>query len=765
MHVSFDPSAPRRTLPSLPLASLVSAAALCLSLPAQDTTWLHPDGTVHSYRVVKTTGTTWPAASAAAAAAGGYLATVTSATENALVADLVKDTGLWRPDKNGSAYNGPWIGGVQLAGATEPGSGWGWAELEGFAYANWSSGQPDNGGGDSGSGLNANRIHFGGAGSPSVSTWADASEATTLNGYVIEFSGPTVPRTQGLLMRTPESFDGYTLISPMNVTSTYLIDPRGRVVHSWQSKYRPGQSAYLLPNGNLLRCGKLGNTASPGGGDGGIVEEFDWQNNLVWSFTLSSSTQMLHHDICRMPNGNTLMIVWDYKTGAETLAAGRDPRTLPPSPDNGLWPDKIIEVKKTGTTSGSIVWEWSAFDHLVQDHDSTKANYGDPAKHPELIDVNYSPDGANDWMHTNAIDYNPALDQIMISVRSFDEFWILDHSTTTQEAAGHTAGKSKKGGDILYRWGNPMTYRAADVTSRRLFRQHDAHWIPSGLPGAGNVLAFSNGVERPDGTYSTVEEVTLPTRDSNGAYPMTGKVWGPTAPTWTYKASDPKSFFSIYVSGAQRLPNGNTLVCGGWIGNVREVDQKGVTVWEYTNPVTGAGPAIQGSPVPAVQHAMFRAPRYAADYGAFQGRTLVPGEPLEQHSAVLLADGSTAPQHASIGTNVTFSLRAEHLPGNTYLLATSGSEGLIPMDERFVRVGYDAILEASVFGYAPDVFRGYFGTLDSSTGRGVATLAIPNIPVLAGLKLHSALLVVHPLAPTGVGMISNTVTVEVTGAQ
>lgn len=736
---------------------ITATSALCaavLSLPAlaqsQEINWQHPDGTVHFYRAVPVAaGITWAEANAAAARAGGYLATITSDTENALVRSLIGESAFWSQDPNTKAWNGPWIGGAQAAGGAEPAGGWGWAELEPFGYQNWTPGQPDNAGA-------ADRIHFGG-GSALVDTWADAPAATKLSGYVIEASGPTVPRTLGLLYRERGSFDGYTLISPMSAKNTWLVDPRGRVVHTWTSQYAPGQSAYLLPNGNLLRCGKVTKPSTPSGGDGGIVEEFDWDNNLVWSYTLSTSTEILHHDIARMPNGNTLMLVWDFKTSQEAIAAGRDPNLLK---DGHLWPDKIIEVKPTGKTTGTTVWQWHPFDHLVQDYDSTKANYGDPAKHPELIDINYAPNPIGDWMHSNAIDYNPKLDQIVISVRSFDEFWIIDHSTTTAEAAGHTGGRSGMGGDLLYRWGNPLAYRAGTSKDQRLFKQHDVHWIPDGLPGAGNILVFSNGQGRPEGSYSTVDELVLPAVDSKANYPMAGSVWGPAAAFWSYKAPVPTTFYSEFVSGAQRLPNGNTLVCGGWLGRVREVDSKGTALWEYFNPVAADVSGTQGDVIGTRVNGVFRAPRYAPDHPALKGRNLVPGEPLEKHAAVLLQDGSTAPHIAKVGTPVALSLRTGHLPGQIYLLATSATQGLIPVDNRFVRMGWDAVLEASVLGAAPEIFQGYAGVLDNS-GRGNARLVVPNIPALKGLKVYTTMLVAHPLAPTGIGMISNTLEFEI----
>src|SRR5439155_4849346 len=168
--------------------------------------------------------------------------------------------------------------------------------------------------------------------------------------------------------------------------------------------------------------------------------------------------------------------------------------------------------------------------HLVQDHDQSKANYGDVAAHPELIDVNFgegamasivakkdeleklkaigyvgnttTPGGKPapiraDWLHCNAVSYNPDFDQIMLSSPEFNEIWIIDHGMTTAQAAGHKGGRYGRGGDLLYRWGNPRAYRAGSTKDQKLFFQHNAQWIPRGLPGEGHMLVFNNGRRRP----------------------------------------------------------------------------------------------------------------------------------------------------------------------------------------------------------------------------------------------------------------------------
>ena len=212
----------------------------------------------------------------------------------------------------------------------------------------------------------------------------------------------------------------------------------------------------------------------------------------------------------------------------------------------------------------------------------------------------------------------------MLSVRHFSEVWVIDHSTTTEQAASHSGGNSGKGGDILYRWGNPQAYGAGTAIDRKLFVQHNAQWIDAGLPGAGNMLVFNNGQGRPAGDYSSVDEVVLPV-DGSGNYPLTpGEAYGPSTAVWTYEAPVLTDFYAKFISGAQRLPNGNTLIDDGTHGVFFEVTSPGETVWKYVNPVAAGGPLTQGDPVPFQENAVFRALRFAPDYPTFQGRDLTP---------------------------------------------------------------------------------------------------------------------------------------------
>jgi hypothetical protein len=398
------------------------------------------------------------------------------------------------------------------------------------------------------------------------------------------------------------------------------------------SIYRPGNGIWLRENGNLyVTKGRnaLSNSFIHAGGGGEKVEIRDWDNNLLWTYTINDSTQRMHHDIEVMPNGNILAIVWEYKTDAEAIANGRDPAKLTGSGalGNGLWPEKIVELQPNltnGTTQ--IVWQWNVWDHMVQDFDNTKANYGIVENHPELIDVNYTLyDSTADWQHANAIDYNPTLDQIMLSVPCFNEIWIIDHSTTTSEAAGHTGGLVGVGGDLIYRFGNPSAYRAPGTT--KLFYQHDSHWaeinFSSTNPEYGKVVVFNNKLGP---NYSAVHTFS-PTFDTyEWEYPKdTNGVWGPNSFDWTYIANPPQDMYSTGLGAIQLLPNGNRLINEGREGRAFEITNSGQIVWEYKNPMKNGQPVAQydSTLTPSINQ-QFRFLRYPTNFAAFTGRTLEP---------------------------------------------------------------------------------------------------------------------------------------------
>ncbi len=431
-------------------------------------------------------------------------------------------------------------------------------------------------------------------------------------------------QTVGLFAQTPNSQDGYVLFSPVAYTETYLIDKCGKSVHNWSSSYVPGLSVYLLEDGSLLRTGNTINTSFNGGGRGGVIEKYDWNNNRIWSYTISTTSQCQHHDICPLPNGNILVIVWEKKNATIATDAGRDPELI----QVAVWSEKIIELQPSGTNSATIVWEWHAWDHLVQDFDNTKANFGVVSDHPELINLNFNPTAnVQDWLHINSVAYNPALDQIVMSVHNFSEIWIIDHSTSTAEASTHSGGNSGMGGDLLYRWGNPQTYNRGVSSDQKFFRQHDAQWIPQGYPDENKILVYNNGLGRPEGGYSSVEIIEPPV-NGNGNYSIvSGQPFLPLASSWTYTAPVQSDFYSAIISGAQRLSNGNTLICEGTEGHLFEIDANKNIVWDYINPVSADGAINQGDD--PVNLSVFRCTLYEPDYPAFTGKDMTPDNPIE----------------------------------------------------------------------------------------------------------------------------------------
>jgi hypothetical protein len=412
------------------------------------------------------------------------------------------------------------------------------------------------------------------------------------------------PFTQikSLFTNKNESYPGYTLFAPTTSTTTYLINNTGDVIKTWNSNHLPAKSVYLLEDGNLLR------TAYPGphpifiaGGVGGRIETIDQNGTIQWTFDYNTNNHCLHHDIEPLPNGNILMISWEINSYTESIDAGRNPNILPVG---GLWSDHIIEVKPISPTSGEIVWEWHVWDHLIQNYDPSKENYGVISDHPELIDINYGNERISDWNHINSIDYHETYDQILLSVNAFNEIWVIDHSTTTEEAANHTGGLYGKGGDILYRWGNPQTYGHGQSSDQYFYSQHDAQWIQTDHPGENNILVFNNGVGRPTFDYSSVDEIEPPI-NQQGYYTYTpGIPYDPIAPIWTYTSEDPTNLFALIISGAQRLPNGNTLICDGPKGRFFEVTPSKNIIWEYSNPY----------PDPTFFNRVFKIYRYSEDY-------------------------------------------------------------------------------------------------------------------------------------------------------
>jgi len=457
---------------------------------------------------------------------------------------------------------------------------------------------------------------------------------------------------RGLVAATDGATPGLTLVMPLNSTDIHLVDEAAEIVHTWETDLSPGGWAYLMDDGTLYRSAR--NDDDPkfrGGGIGGILQRIAPDGEVLWSFRFADDEHCQHHDIEVLPGGDVLFIAWERKSAEQAIAAGRDPRGVG---EAGLWAASVWQVRPVGKDDAEVVWSWHAWDHLVQDVDPDKPNHGDIAAHRHRFDVNvnFEPpeeideeerrareerkrqmaalgygggeeeeeeddddaprpkdwDRSGDWMHTNAIDHHPALDLIVLSSPELGEIYVIDHSTTREEASGSTGGRFGRGGDVLWRWGNPQNYRAGGENDQRLFYQHDPRWLPG---DDVRLTVFNNGGRRPDGSsYSEVLELALPFEGGAFVAPEEGP-FGPEEPAWSY--SDPETFFSAFISGAARLASGNTLVCSGVVGRIFEVTPDGEIVWDYYSPHGGdvEPPEHAGKAPP---YALYRCDRYPRDH-------------------------------------------------------------------------------------------------------------------------------------------------------
>ena len=439
--------------------------------------------------------------------------------------------------------------------------------------------------------------------------------------------------TVGLVSYKPweNSYDGYNLIYPQNQPTVYLMDNCGRIINQWEDEdvYKSNNTAYLTQEGLLLKTKKIGSVNIPIWSTDGEnhVEARDWDNNIVWQYSQLDSQSRLHHDIEPTDYGTVFMIAWDHHSLDEAMLHGRDSSFLG---QETFSPDKIIEYDPR---IDSIIWEWRAWDHLVQDRDSSLANYGQISAHPERININYENNqNRADWMHVNAIDYNAELDQIMINVPTFNEIWIIDHSTTTTEAASSEGGHSGRGGDLLWRWGNPLAYDKGTEEDQKLFFQHDALWAIDHLDindnmDYGNISVFNNNISN---THSSIGLIG-PLYDSiSNQYPLNPDgTFAPEDFYFKWQHPDSTKVRSTNLSSVQVLPNDNLLVCSGRGGYSLEINDDDEIVWEYITPFRNGNVVSQGTELANGANSTFRIRRYPLDYKGLENFVLDPTEYIE----------------------------------------------------------------------------------------------------------------------------------------
>jgi hypothetical protein len=372
--------------------------------------------------------------------------------------------------------------------------------------------------------------------------------------------------------------DNYILVNDAGNNFVYLMDKNASVLHQWNLNGGDlGNDCFLLEDGQLLAMVESDDPIIQLGGNGGKIQLLDYDGTEIWSFTHSSNDYILHHDAEMLPNGNILAMTWERKSAEEAIANGY-------LLDVELFPDGLIEINPN---TSEIVWEWHVWNHMVQNNDDTKANFGSVPDNPQLIDINYNQREDGDISHGNGIAYDAENDVIFLSANFYSEVWVIDHSTTTEEAASHEGGTYQKGGDLIYRFGNPSAYQ--NNMGERLF--HNNHY-PNLLKGErlGNMLIFTNGG---DLGQSTVYELELPEEYSlninNNNEPNV---------VWSFTDTE---LYSAKVSGADLLPNGNILITEGDFG-IWEVTREKEIVWKFNSegffwrayPYSKNAPEIQG---------------------------------------------------------------------------------------------------------------------------------------------------------------------------
>ena len=279
-------------------------------------------------------------------------------------------------------------------------------------------------------------------------------------------------------------------------------------------------------------------------------------------------------------------------------------------------------------------------------------------------------------------------------------------SPTTAEAMGPE-------GDLLWRYGNPMVYQRGTIEDRTLFFQHNAHWIDEDHPGGGNVLVYNNGRNRPGIEASSVEEITLPEM-TNGTYPIEdAQPFNPETYSWRYPETLDAEFYSSNVSGAERQPNGNTLIANGQNGVAFEINPEGEIVFRYVNPITAFGATTQGND--PGNNGIFRFPRYASDYPGFQGKDMTPGEVLEANSWITGCDSEIIdlePSYSEAYPNPFADFTSIHVQEKGVLRVYSTSGVLLEMWEvkpgETVKIGRKLNAGCYILEFSPKFAQGSF---------------------------------------------------------
>lgn len=357
--------------------------------------------------------------------------------------------------------------------------------------------------------------------------------------------------------------EGYVLVNDPGNNRAYILDKTTLdPVFEWELPYRLGNDAKLMEDGVLMASLRAPDPEFSFGGFGGRIHFITPDGSSSWEIDLSNDQFISHHDVIRLPNGHVMTMLWERVLPDEAVALGYR------GAQDTIFTESIVEIDPN---TDQVVWKWDSRDHLIQEDDPEGNNYGDVSENPQLIDMAYRdtvvttiPDNG-DFMHANALAYDAVNDVVLMSVNYYSEIWFIDHSTAAAEVSSSQGGRYGRGGDLIYRMGNPSAYK--NVQGQRLFyNNHNPRFVE----GTDHLLVFMNG----NNTMgpSVVYELDLPDQ-----YVLLADSDNEPLVVWQY--TDPE-MYSDRVSGAERLPNGNTLIAIGALG-YWEVNADGEILWRY----------------------------------------------------------------------------------------------------------------------------------------------------------------------------------------
>ena len=399
---------------------------------------------------------------------------------------------------------------------------------------------------------------------------------------------PCIYPTGTTIYEPEKCWSGYTIFQALRVGAT-LIDMNGSVVKQFKNLH--GMPNKVLPGGFFV--GNSGRRdAKFGYQDHRDLIQVDWDGNVVWKFNKyeliedpgQERTWMArqHHDFQR--EGNP---VGYYAPGMEplvdkgnTLILSHKNLTNPKISDKPLLDDTIIEV----TWDGEVIWEWVCSDHFSEMGFSEEAK-NTLARHPNMHKEIGS--GMGDWMHMNSMSALGPNKWHDIG----DERFLPDNIIWCGRQTNITAITDKKTGKIVWQVGPEFTATRELRKLGQIIGQHHAHMIPKGLPGEGNILVFDNGGWAGYGAPNpgSITGFNNALRDFSRVLefdPVTLEV------VWKYtpleagfaELADNYKFYSGYISSAQRLPNGNTMITEGANGRIFEITPEYEITWEYISP-------------------------------------------------------------------------------------------------------------------------------------------------------------------------------------